>query len=218
MSIAVLSDRLHFPDPGTAGADGLVAIGGDLSASRLQLAYRRGIFPWTVAPVTWWSPDPRAVLELDRFHVSRSLARILRRGTFQVTTDRAFRRVIEACAAPAAGRRTTWISREFIEAYSVLHEKGHAHSLECWLGEELAGGIYGVAVGGLFAGESMFHRADNASKVALYHLVEHLKARGFTLFDIQMLTPVTRRLGGIEIRRGEYLRRLSEAVDAPVQF
>jgi leucyl/phenylalanyl-tRNA--protein transferase len=142
----------------------------------------------------------------------------VRRETFRITTNRAFTRVIETCAAPAPGRRQTWISPEFIEAYTRLHQQGHAHSLECWLGDELAGGIYGVAIGGLFAGESMFHRASNASKVALWHLVEHLRTRGFVLFDIQMLTPVTRQVGGIEIPRDEYLRRLARAVECPCAF
>jgi leucyl/phenylalanyl-tRNA--protein transferase len=218
MSITVLDRRLTFPDPRSANRDGCVAIGGDLSVPRLLLAYRRGIFPWTVHPITWWSPDPRAILDWDRFRTPRSLAIILRRETFRITTNRAFTRVIETCAAPAPGRRQTWISPEFIEAYTRLHQQGHAHSLECWLGDELAGGIYGVAIGGLFAGESMFHRASNASKVALWHLVEHLRTRGFVLFDIQMLTPVTRQVGGIEIPRDEYLRRLARAVDCPCAF
>jgi leucyl/phenylalanyl-tRNA--protein transferase len=218
MSITVLDRRLTFPDPRSANRDGCVAIGGDLSVPRLLLAYRRGIFPWTVHPITWWSPDPRAILDWDRFRTPRSLAIIVRRETFRITTNRAFTRVIETCAAPAPGRRQTWISPEFIEAYTRLHQQGHAHSLECWLGDELAGGIYGVAIGGLFAGESMFHRASNASKVALWHLVEHLRTRGFVLFDIQMLTPVTRQVGGIEIPRDEYLRRLARAVDCPCAF
>ena len=218
MSITVLDRRLTFPDPRSANRDGCVAIGGDLSVPRLLLAYRRGIFPWTVHPITWWSPDPRAILDWDRFRTPRSLAIILRRETFRITTNRAFTRVIETCAAAAPGLRQTWISPEFIESYTRLHQQGHAHSLECWLGDELAGGIYGVAIGGLFAGESMFHRASNASKVALWHLVEHLRTRGFVLFDIQMLTPVTRQVGGIEIPRDEYLRRLARAVDCPCAF
>jgi leucyl/phenylalanyl-tRNA--protein transferase len=210
--IAVLNQTVRFPDPRQATADGLVAAGGDLSVPRLLLAYRSGIFPWTVNPITWWSPEPRGIIELDRFHVPRSLEKILRRKTFRVTTDRAFGDVMSGCAAPAAGRRETWITPEFVAAYTRLHEQGHAHSLECWLGDELAGGIYGVAIGGLFAGESMFHRASNASKVALAHLVEHLRARDFALFDIQMLTPVTKQLGGIAVTREEYLRRLADAV------
>ena len=218
MPVRLTGTELRCPDPRRADPDGMVAVGGDLSVPRLLLAYRSGIFPWTVDPITWWSPDPRALFELDRFHVSRSLARVLRRKQFQVTADRAFRRVMEGCAAPAPGRRETWITREFIEAYTQLHRQGHAHSFECWDGTELAGGIYGVAIGGFFAGESMFHRVSDASKVALYHLVQHLRARGFGLFDIQMLTPITRRLGGIEILREEYLRRLAEAVRRTCKF
>jgi leucyl/phenylalanyl-tRNA--protein transferase len=209
---------LRFPDPRHANRDGLVAVGGDLSVARLLLAYRMGIFPWTVAPLTWWSPDPRGILELDGFRVSRSLARVLSKEHFRITVDQAFRQVVQGCAAPGPGRRTTWITTEFIEAYTRLHLEGHAHSIECWQGEELAGGVYGVAVGGLFTGESMFHRASNASKVALFHLVEHLRSRQFALLDIQMLTPVTEQLGGTTIPRSEYLRRLGEAIGAPCSF
>jgi leucyl/phenylalanyl-tRNA---protein transferase len=218
MSVAILDHRLRFPDPRRANAEGLVAVGGDLSVSRLLLAYRSGVFPWTAAPVTWWSPNPRAIFELDDFHVSRSLARVIRRGEFTITLDQAFRSVMEACAAPGPGRRDTWITQEFLEAYSQLHAQGHAHSLECWEEGKLAGGIYGVAIGGLFAGESMFHRADNASKVALFHLLCHLRQRGFSLFDIQMLTPITQRLGGKTIPRDMYLERLAAAVERPCAF
>ena len=201
MSIAILDNRLRFPSPRLADAEGLVAIGGDLAVPRLLLAYRSGIFPWTVDPITWWSPDPRAIFELDVLHVSQSLSRVIRKGTFRPTVDRAFRRVMEGCATPARGRRSTWISPEFIEAYTQLHVQGHAHSLECWQDRRLVGGIYGVALGGFFAGESMFHRVSDASKVALFHLIEHLRKRGFVLFDIQMLTPVTEQLGGVTIPR-----------------
>ncbi len=218
----MLTRELAFPDPRQAPRRGrfagLVALGGDLSVPRLLLAYRSGIFPWSDDPLTWWSPDPRGIFELDRFHVPRSLARTLRSGRFQLTVNRAFRAVIEGCAAPAPGREETWISPRFVEAYTRLHEAGHAHSVECWLGSELAGGIYGVAVGGLFAGESMFHRVSDASKVALAGLVNRLRERGFTLFDVQVLTPVTRQLGAVEISREEYLRRLAEAVTRPCRF
>jgi leucyl/phenylalanyl-tRNA---protein transferase len=217
-TITLLDRRLRFPDPRRANRDGLVALGGDLSLSRLLLAYRSGLFPWTVDPITWWSPDPRAVIELDRLHIPRSLARALQKEPFRITVNRAFRRVMEACAAPAPGRRETWITPEFIEAYTRLHEEGHAHSLECWREKELVGGIYGVAIGGFFAGESMFHRSSNASKVALVHLVRRLRACGFALFDIQMLTPVTRQLGGITIPREDYLARLANAVPLPRSF
>ncbi len=218
MSVTILDRRLRFPDPRRADAEGLVALGGDMSVPRLVLAYRSGLFPWTVRPLTWWSPDPRAVFELDNFHLSRSLARTLRKGTFQVTQDVAFRQVMEGCAESAPGRRTTWITAEFIQAYTCLHREGFAHSLECWQGNKLAGGIYGVAIGGFFAGESMFHRAPDASKVALYHLVQHLRAKNFQLFDIQMLTPITARLGGVNIPRDEYLKRLAAATALPCIF
>jgi leucyl/phenylalanyl-tRNA---protein transferase len=218
MPIAILDDRLRFPSPHTADAEGLVALGGDLSVPRLLLAYRSGLFPWTVDPVTWWSPEPRAIFALDGFHVSRSLARVIRKGMFRPTIDRAFQRVIEGCAASAPGRRSTWISPEFIAAYTQLHQEGHAHSVECWQGRRLAGGIYGVAIGGFFAGESMFHRVSNASKVALFHLIEHLRRQGFVLFDIQMLTPITMQLGGVTIPRAVYLRRLAAAIEKPVSF
>lgn len=214
----LLDERLRFPDPHSATDDGLVAIGGDFSVERLLLAYRSGIFPWTENPITWWSPDPRGIFELDQFHISRSFERFLRKNPYTITTDRAFRQVMEGCAAPGSGRGETWIAPQFIEAYSRLHQQGHAHSVECWRGDELVGGIYGVAAGGLFAGESMFHRADNASKVALHHLVTHLRTHGFALFDIQMVTDITRQLGAIEISREEYLKRLSHAVALPLSF
>lgn len=218
VKVAILDHRLRFPDPRQANSEGLVAVGGDLSVPRLLLAYRSGIFPWTVAPVTWWSPNPRAIFELSDFHLSRSLARVVRKQIFQVTLDKAFLQVMRGCAAPAPGRRDTWISPEFIEAYTRLHEEGYAHSLECWQGDRLAGGIYGVAIGGFFAGESMFHRVSNASKVALYHLIQHLRHQDFALFDIQMLTPITTQLGGITIPRELYLQRLSAALAKPCSF
>ena len=218
MPAIILDQRLLFPNPRLADAEGLVAVGGDLSVARLLLAYRSGTFPWTVRPITWWSPDPRGVFELDAFQVSHSLAKVIRKGPFEITFDRAFQQVMEACAARGPGRRSTWISPEFIKAYTELHRQGHAHSLECWQGRRLVGGIYGVSIGGLFAGESMFHRVSDASKVALFHLIEHLRRQGFVLFDIQMLTPITAQLGGITIPREGYLRRLAQAVKEPVSF
>ena len=215
---AILDERLRFPDPRAAEGEGLVAIAGDLAPERLRLAYRSGIFPWTVNPISWWSPDPRGVLPLDQFHVPRSLEKFIRKQPFEITRDRAFRRVMEGCAAPGRRRGETWIAPEFIEAYTRLHKLGHAHSVECWSGGELVGGIYGVSVAGLFAGESMFHRATNASKVALCHLVAHLRARGFVFFDIQMVTPATRQLGAIEISREEYLKQLKAALEKDCDF
>ena len=207
---------LWFPDPREANSDGLVAIGGDLSVDRLLLAYRSGIFPWSCEPITWWSPDPRAIFELDAFHVSRSFAKTLRREPFEITMDKAFVEVMEGCAT--AREDGNWIGPEFIEAYAALHDAGHAHSVECWQDGELAGGVYGVAVGGLFAGESMFHRVSEASKVALHHLVGVLNDCGYALFDIQMLTPVTTQLGASQIPRDEYLERLENAVEMDCAF
>ncbi len=218
----VLSEALWFPDPRRAPVSGrtkdLIAIGGDLEPERLLLAYRSGLFPWTVNPVTWWSPDPRAIIELDAFAPPRSLAKLLRKRPFHFTVNQSFDRVMRECARPAPGREGTWITPEFIRAYSELHRLGHAHSVECWQDGTLAGGIYGVATGGLFAGESMFHRVPNASKAALTHLVERLRDRDFALFDIQMATPVTLQLGAKQIARAEYLDRLREAVRREVRF
>lgn len=218
----LLNKELWFPDPRRADdspdASGLVAVGGDLSVPRLLLAYRSGIFPWSVNPITWWSPDPRAVLELDRFHVSRSLSRTLRKGEFRLTIDMAFESVMRACAYSVRGRESTWISPQFVDAYQRLHEEGHAHSVECWMGGELVGGVYGVSVGGCFCGESMFYRANDASKVALHFLVQHLRQCRFGLFDIQMVTPVTRQLGACTISRTHYLERLRGAIAMPCRF
>jgi leucyl/phenylalanyl-tRNA--protein transferase len=214
----ILDETFRFPDPTQADRRGLVAVGGDFRVERLIAAYRRGIFPWTAEPITWWSPDPRGIIELEEFHVSESLAKVIRKGSFQVTTDAAFTEVMAACAAPDEKRQGVWITGEFIEAYTRLHRAGHAHSIECWQDGKLAGGVYGVTAGGLFAGESMFHRADNASKVALYHLVNHLRARGFALFDVQMVTAATAPLGAKNISRSEYLARLAAAVKLSCVF
>jgi leucyl/phenylalanyl-tRNA--protein transferase len=207
-----------FLDPERADADGLVAIGGDLSPPLLLYAYRRGIFPWfdESSPILWWSPDPRAIFELDGLHVSRRLARTVRSGKFTATVDRAFADVIRGCAhRPGDG---VWITPDMIDAYMRLHTMGHAHSVEVWHDGQLAGGVYGVSIGGLFAGESMFTRVSDASKVALVHLMERLRQRGFQLFDVQFLNEHTTRLGAIEIPRCEYLRRLRKAVACDVSF
>jgi leucyl/phenylalanyl-tRNA--protein transferase len=206
----------NSPEPGEDL--GLIAVGGDLQPERLLGAYRQGIFPWYNEgdPICWWSPDPRAIFELDGPYISRRLARTLRSGRFGATFDRAFSEVLRGCAhRPGEG---TWITAEMIAAYEELHRLGHAHSVEVWQGEILAGGLYGVAVGGLFAGESMFTRVRDASKVALVALVRRLRERGFRLFDIQLLTEHTARLGAIEIPRAEYLRRLAEALRCEATF
>ena len=211
--VAILDERLWFPDPLRARGDGMVAIGGDLSVPRLVLAYSNGIFPWTVNPITWWSPDPRGIFELKDFHVSRSLRHELKRGRIEVTFDRDFPAVIRGCAKAPRDGDSTWITEEFIRAYIRLHEAGHAHSVEAWTDGELVGGLYGVAVGGLFAGESMFHRVSNASKVCVARLVERLNAQGFQLFDTQMVTTATEQMGAVEVSRAEYLKRLRAAME-----
>jgi leucyl/phenylalanyl-tRNA---protein transferase len=206
-----------FLNPHWADEYGLVAVGGDLQPKTLLRAYRAGVFPWFDEgdPILWWSPDPRAIFELDRFHVSRRLARTVRSDRFRMTLDHDFAGVIRGCAQRERG---TWITPLMIDAYERLHQLGHAHSVEVWAGEQLAGGVYGVAIGGFFAGESMFTRVRDASKVGLVHLVEHLLARGYTLFDIQMVTPHTASLGALEIPRREYLARLKMALTRDVSF
>jgi leucyl/phenylalanyl-tRNA--protein transferase len=207
-----------FSLPEWAEPMGLVAVGGDLRPGRLLHAYRHGIFPWYSEgePVLWWSPDPRAIFDLDGLHVSRRLRRTLRSGRFTATVNRDFAGVIRGCAdRPGEG---TWITEDMIAAYEELHRLGHAHSVEVWHDGRLAGGVYGVAVGGLFAGESMFTRVRDGSKVALVALVERLRQRGFQLFDIQLLTPHTASLGAVEISRDEYLARLRRALACDVTF
>ncbi len=215
---AILTKELRFPDPHSISAAGLGAVGGDFSAARLLLAYKTGYFPWTDNPITWWSPDPRAVLEFKDFRINRSLAKVIRKQPFQITTDSAFMAVMRGCAAPAPNRGPTWISESFVEAYTRLHEMGHAHSVECWRDGVLVGGLYGVSIGGLFAAESMFHTESNASKIALHHLVDHLQRRRAMLLDIQALTPITRELGGSNIPRRSYLERLADAIAKPPGF
>ncbi|MCE5269415.1 MAG: leucyl/phenylalanyl-tRNA--protein transferase [Planctomycetaceae bacterium] len=212
----------YFPPVGEADAEGLIGFGGELSPEWLLDAYRHGIFPWPItdfdAPLAWWSPDPRAVIEFDRFHVSRRLRRTCRSDRFEVTHDVDFRNVIRGCAMAPGRIGHTWLTPEMIDAYIHLHELGFAHSVEVWHQHELAGGVYGVSIGGLFAAESKFHRVRDASKVALVHLIEHLQRRGFTLVDIQQLTPHTARLGAVAIPRAEYLTRLAAAVELQVTF
>lgn len=211
-----------FPAADTADEDGLVCIGGNLSVEWLLDAYRHGLFPWPLIPgielPQWWSPDPRAIFELDGLHISRRLRRRLRSSEFTATIDRDFDGVIQGCATSGDRQGDTWLTPSMIAAYRRLHELGHAHSIEVWADGELAGGTYGVSIGGFFAAESMFHRRRDASKVALVHLFEHLNEQGFLLLDIQQLTDHTASLGAIEIPRSEYLKRLANAVTAPVSF
>jgi leucyl/phenylalanyl-tRNA--protein transferase len=191
-----------------------------LSPPLLLNAYSQGIFPMADEDGTiyWYDPDPRAILPLESFHVPRSLARRIRRGGFEIRVDTTFREVIMACAEPGAGREGTWISPEFIEAYTRLHELGFAHSVETWIDDELAGGLYGVTLRGLFAGESMFSWVTDSSKIALVHLVERLRQGGFCLLDVQFMTPHLRRFGAIEILRAEYKVRLTQALTVEAQF
>jgi leucyl/phenylalanyl-tRNA--protein transferase len=178
--------------------------------------YKLGVFPMAMNDnsIEWFSPDPRAVLPLENFHVPHALRRLVRRKPFEVTIDKAFPAVIQACAE----RKDTWINREIIESYTRLHELGHAHSVEAWNDSRLAGGLYGVTVGGAFFGESMFHHVTDASKVTLVALVERLHARKFVLLDTQWLTPHLQQFGGIQISRSDYLRLLRRAVDLPRRF
>lgn len=215
MPVFRLTDDLVFPPPFLAEPDGLLAVGGDLSVERLLLAYRSGIFPWYEdgEPLLWWSPDPRLVLLPEELHVSRSLARTLRRGTFRIAYDTDFAQVIRKCAdARGPGRDGTWITRAMIAAYNRLHRGGYAHCAEAWQGDVLAGGLYGVAIGGCFFGESMFSEAPDASKAAFAALVERLRESGFRLIDCQVHTPHLVRFGAREIPRRAFLERLAEAV------
>jgi leucyl/phenylalanyl-tRNA--protein transferase len=190
-----------------------------LTPDLVLYAYRQGLFPMADPDdgdrIHWYAPDPRAVLPPEAFHVPRSLARVVRQGRFRVTTDEAFGAVIRGCAAPAPDRGSTWIAPAIVEAFEALHGLGYAHSVECWDAEGLAGGLYGVALGGAFFGESMFHRVPSgrdASKVALVHLVERLRAGRFVLLDTQFTTPHLARFGVVEVRRAEYARRLAAAL------
>lgn len=208
-----------FPPVEQATPEGLLAIGGDLSSERLLDAYRRGIFPWYSAgqPILWWSPDPRAVLYLDRFKISHSLAKRLRRNTYEVTLDADFGNVVAACAAPrqkdpVAG---TWITREMARAYNKLHTMGYAHSVETWYDGKLVGGLYGLALGRGFFGESMFSSMTDASKVALAALVEHLKRLGVEFVDCQLPSPHILSLGAVEVPRSLFLHELSDALKTP---
>jgi leucyl/phenylalanyl-tRNA--protein transferase len=198
-------------------------VGGSVASDWLLAAYGQGIFPWPIVEddveiLAWFSPDPRSILELDRLHVSRRLHRRIRSGQFQISFDAEFAAVVAACAEPRETDPGTWITPRLAAAYGRLHELGYAHSVEVWRQGQLVGGVYGVALGGFFSGESMFHRCRDASKVGLYHLVEHLRRRGFTLFDVQQSSPHLRSLGATEIPRRQFLDRLRKSVELPVSF
>lgn len=198
----------------------IISVKMKLTPQLLLNAYSQGIFPMADEDGTiyWYDPNPRAIIPLDTFHVSRSLGRTIRRDIFELRVDTAFRTVMEACAEPAPGREITWINAEIIKAYGELHTLGFAHSVETWLAGELVGGLYGVSLGGLFAGESMFSRIKDSSKVALVYLVERLRRNGFCLLDTQFMTNHLRRFGAIEISREEYQHRLAHALTVWARF
>ena len=209
----------EFPDVELAmqEPDGLLAVGGALTTEWLLQAYRHGIFPWygPGQPILWWAPDPRLVLYPDQLHVSRSLARVIRKGRYSVTLDTAFNEVITACAAPRPGQSGTWITPEMHEAYVRFHHQGHAHSAECWYQDELVGGLYGVAIGGIFFGESMFARATDASKVAFVALVRQLGRWEFGLIDCQVHTDHLVSLGAKAIPRPAFTTLLERECQTP---
>jgi leucyl/phenylalanyl-tRNA--protein transferase len=217
--ITLLRDNTPFPPVELAlrSPNGLLAAGADLSPARLLDAYRHGIFPWFSAgdPILWWSPDPRMVLFPDEFKVSHSLHKTLRRGKHEVRTDSAFEQVMRACASPRDRQDGTWIQQEIIEAYVRLHQMGLAHSIETWMDDELVGGLYGVSLGHMFYGESMFSRKTDASKIALAHLVAQLKRWNFGMIDCQMNTPHLATLGAREIPRRQFLIKLQELIHYP---
>lgn len=220
MPVFRLDDRLEFPPPELADEDGLLAIGGDLRPERLLRAYSLGIFPWYSEglPILWHSPDPRMVLEVDRLHVPRSLAKAMRRSPCEIRFDTAFRAVVERCArAPRPGQDSTWITREMLEAYVALHELGYAHSIEAHRGGELVGGLYGVALGRAFFGESMFSDEPDASKIAFVTLVRALASWQFSLIDCQVYTEHLARFGARMWSRRDFLAALEIALDAPTR-
>ncbi len=203
---------VRFPDPARSRSRDILAVGTDYRPGTILAAYRAGIFPWPQSEdaVGWFSPDPRTILPLDSLHWSRSLRRTLRKHPFRITIDEAFRRTMEACGKER--KDGTWITRGMLEGYEELHRLGWAHSLEVWEGDELVGGIYGIAIGAAFAGESMFHRRTDASKIAFATLAERLRDGGYELFDAQVMNPHLASLGCVEIPRAEYLRRLARAI------
>lgn len=215
MPIFLLSDNITFPPPHLAEKDGLLAIGGDLSQERILKAYASGIFPWYTegSPILWWSPDPRLVLFPDELKVSRSLRQCIRKGIFSISINTAFEQVIRSCAEIGRkGQSDTWITRDMEAAYIALYHAGYAISVESWEKGQLAGGLYGIILGKVFFGESMFAKKSNASKAAFVACVEHLKQRGFRIIDCQMKTEHLLSLGAREISRTAYLQILKKTL------
>jgi leucyl/phenylalanyl-tRNA--protein transferase len=211
--------QIHFPPTSNALVDpnGLLALGGKLTPPWLIAAYSRGIFPWYCGdqPILWWSPSPRCVVFPEQFRIGRSLRKVLRKGEFQVTVDRAFAQVLDACRDPRVYAAGTWITEEMRGAYLQMHQLGHAHSVETWRDGELVGGLYGIALGRVFFGESMFHRATDASKVAFATLVRQLESWGCPLIDCQVSSPHLSSLGAVEVSRREFERLLHAGVKMP---
>ena len=208
----------NFPNPSLADPDGLLAVGGNLEPETLLSAYQQGIFPWfdEDTPILWWSPDPRAILEFENLYISKRLARTIRTNKFQVTFNQDFDAVVKGCTyRPEEG---TWITPEVANAYGEFHRRGHAHSVEVWQQGVLVGGLYGVAIGGLFAGESMFSTVSDASKIALVALVSRLKEKGYQLFDLQIINEHTSMMGATEIPRDDYLARVKSAIKKNICF
>jgi leucyl/phenylalanyl-tRNA--protein transferase len=219
LPIRRLVSQFGFPDPNQADTAGLVAYGGDLSPQRLLAAYAQGIFPWPYDdtwPLLWYSPDPRLVLVPAALHIGRSLRKVLNKRTFEVCFDTAFAQVVQACATtPRPGQRGTWITTDMVQAYDVLHALGFAHSVEAWMDDELVGGLYGVSLGAVFFGESMFAHRPDASKVAFVHLVRQLQAWAFHIVDCQVYTPHLARFGAVEWSRKRFLQALAKALHEP---
>jgi leucyl/phenylalanyl-tRNA---protein transferase len=203
-------EKYPFPHPSTADEEGVVAVGGEFNAGRLLAAYRQGIFPWSGDPLRWYSPTPRGIIW--QVKLPRRLPKMIRKGGFRITFDRAFQQVVQACS-DSHRHEGEWITSDFVRAYTELHHEGYAHSVEVWNREgDLVGGLYGVHIAGLYAGESMFYREPNASKVAFAALVHHLKAIGVVLIDCQMVTEYTERLGAVWVWREDYLELLEQAL------
>ncbi len=215
MPLHVLTDELWFPPADDAGEEGLLALGGDLSVDRLLLAYRSGLFPWfnEDEPPLWWCPDPRCVLFPNELYISKSMKQLLKRKAFTVTCNKAFEEVIRQCGETRMDQEGTWITEDIVDAYTELHQLGYAISVEAWNKEELVGGLYGIRLGNLFFGESMFSKESNASKYAFITLVQQLQKEGVVLIDCQVHTPHLESLGARMIPRKEFLQIVSSHVN-----
>ncbi len=220
MTIYRLDQRILFPSPEEAEPDGLLAVGGDLCPERLTLAYRSGIFPWYTEdlPILWYSPDPRMILTTPTLRINRSLRKAIRKQPYQITLDQAFPRVIRSCAEiPRPGQEGTWITNDMLDAYCEMHHRGIAHSVEAWDGESLVGGVYGISLGGVFCGESMYAHAANASKIAFVTLLTQLHRWGIHLIDCQVYTEHLAQFGAKEVPRHVFLQWLKDALHLPTQ-